>query len=320
MEQILREATNRQRVEIARLLHEPMAELAEQCALAWGERGRLNQALIDGYAKIPHRAFLYIMDDKGVQITDKIDQHEVVPGFFGRDRSDRPYMSEAVPEWGFLLSRAYISLTSRHPTITALHVIRSGAGLLGYLAANFDLRDMPITAQLYREPDHWRQVKGDPSIRKLLFQQCRVESPLDKCIERSMSIMEEMLTQRGVFQTVIHFSSSRATIWTLDDPYRYRILDQEALADPDICLAYPHQIYPKDAIIPSSAIAPILGTMQELRIADETVYLRSASINLFNGMVSLTFSCDGSHYMRYDEFLDKSLGFWFGEVASEASE
>jgi hypothetical protein len=35
-------------------------------------------------------------------------------------------------------------------------------------------------------------------------------------------------------------------------------------------------------------------------------------INLFNGMVSLTFSCDGSHYMRYDEFLTKNTAFWFG--------
>jgi hypothetical protein len=36
---------------------------------------------------------------------------------------------------------------------------------------------------------------------------------------------------------------------------------------------------------------------------------------LFNGMVSLTFSCDGSHYLRYDEFLGKNAGFWFGTAA-----
>jgi hypothetical protein len=30
-------------------------------------------------------------------------------------------------------------------------------------------------------------------------------------------------------------------------------------------------------------------------------------------MVSLTFSCDGTHYMRYDAFLDKSLAFWIGD-------
>ena len=45
-------------------------------------------------------------------------------------------------------------------------------------------------------------------------------------------------------------------------------------------------------------------------------YLRTASINIFNGMVSLTFSCDGSHYMRYDEFLAKGAAFWSGVVAA----
>jgi hypothetical protein len=29
-------------------------------------------------------------------------------------------------------------------------------------------------------------------------------------------------------------------------------------------------------------------------------------------MISLTFSCDGTHYMRHDEFLGKNSQFWFG--------
>jgi hypothetical protein len=31
-------------------------------------------------------------------------------------------------------------------------------------------------------------------------------------------------------------------------------------------------------------------------------------------MVGLTFSCDGSHYMPAQEFLDKGDGFWFGAI------
>lgn len=45
---------------------------------------------------------------------------------------------------------------------------------------------------------------------------------------------------------------------------------------------------------------------------DETIYLRSGTLNIFNGYVGLTFSCDGSHYMPWREFLDKDLGFWLG--------
>ena len=99
------------------------------------------------------------------------------------------------------------------------------------------------------------------------------------------------------------------------DPFRYRILEIDALTDPDICLVYPCQEYPTDALIPADKIAPILDNLQMLRTADENIYLRLASINLFNGMISLTFSCDGSHYMPYDEFLHKNAEFWFGVAA-----
>ena len=58
-----------------------------------------------------------------------------------------------------------------------------------------------------------------------------------------------------------------------------------------------------------------LDTFGQLRVMDDTFYLRSSSINIFNGIISLTFSCDGSHYMPYDEFLEKSLNFWVGTVS-----
>jgi hypothetical protein len=34
-----------------------------------------------------------------------------------------------------------------------------------------------------------------------------------------------------------------------------------------------------------------------------------------NRVLSLTFSCDGSHYMRYDKFLKKNVAFWLGRPA-----
>ena len=131
----------------------------------------------------------------------------------------------------------------------------------------------------------------------------------------TLPVLEELVTERGVFQCQIHFSSSQATIWTIDDPLRYRILDQEVLQDPDICLVYPPRPYPVDAAIPRTDIARILNGMRALRMVDTTIYLRTASINIFNGMISLTFSCDGSHYMRYDEFLAKGPAFWSGGPA-----
>lgn len=304
-----------QRAQLARLLHQPLARLAERCAPVWGSRERLDAVLAEGLPAIPHCAALYCLATDGVQLSDNVGPAGIDETHFGRDRSRRPYMTETVPGWGFLLSDAYISLSHQRPSLTALQVVRDGSGQVGYLGADFDLRNLPVTSDLYEEPGEWRQVKGDPAIRGALFQQCRVESPLDRNLEKALAILEELLTERGVFQCQIHFSSSQATIWTVDDPFRYRILDHEALSDPDICLVYPARPYPTDAAIPAADIARILGRLQALRLADENIYLRTSSINVFNGMVSLTFSCDGSHYMRWDEFLGKGAAFWFGVAA-----
>lgn len=300
-----------QREELARKLRDPLEHLASQCTSAWGERGKLDAILAAGFAGIPHCASLYCVGTNGIQICDNVSKSGIQPEDFGRDRSHRPYMNEAVPAWGFLLSDAYISQAKHRPSLTALQVVRDDSRTLGYLGADFDLRDLPATAELYDEPGYWRQVKGDPAIRGAVFQQCRVDSPMDRNMEQALSILEELLTQRGVFQCQIHFSSSQVTIWTVEDPFRYRILDNEALNDPDICLVFPSCPYPADATIPQADIKQILNIMQALRFSDPTIYLRTASINIFNGMVSLTFSCDGSHYMPYLEFLLKDTSFWF---------
>ena len=308
----LKDSIYLQREQLARLLQDPLVSLAEKCAPAWGNREQLNEVLREGFISIPHCSFLYCLGFDCVQICDNVDATGLVPGHFGRDRSQRPYMKEAVPAWGFLLSDAYISLQNKRPSLTALQTVRDGKGeALGYLGADFDLRNLPATAELYEEPGHWRQIKGDPSIRGAVFQQCRCDSPMDLSLDKALSILEELLTRRGVFQCQIHFSSSQATIWTVQDPFRYRILDQDALADPDICLVYPQQPYLADTLIPEQDVERILAKLRSLRLADENIYLRSSSINLFNGMVSLTFSCDGTHYLRYDEFLGSGSPFEF---------
>jgi hypothetical protein len=315
MEDVLKDTIYRQREDVARLLHEPLAQLAGACVSAWGDRERLNAALVSGFRNIPSCSCLFAVDQAGIQVSYNVTRFGVDAGHLGRDRSQRPYMREAVPAWGFLLSDAYVSLGSNRPSLTALHVLRSGEELLGYVGASFDLRNLPMTAKLYDEPAHWLQVKGDPSIRSTVFLQTRAESPMDRSMDKALAIIGELLVERGMFQGLIHFSSSQVTVWTVDDPFRYRILDHEALSDPDICLAYPRRTYPDEARIPRASVPALLRSMRELRLMDDTFYLRSASVNVFTGMVSLTFSCDGTHYMPYDELLAKKIGFWIGSSA-----
>lgn len=300
-----------QREQLARVLHEPLARLAQQCMPHWDQRAPLNGVLSEGLRSVPYCTYLYCVRTDGVQITDNVGPAGLVSGHFGRNRSERPYMKEVVPAWGFLLSDAYISQSQHRPSLTALQVVRADDETRGYLGADFDLRGLPVTAELYEEPNSWRQIKGDPAIRGTVFQQCRIESPTDRALDRALAILEEFFVERGVFQCQIHFSSSQAIIWTVDDPFRYRILDNEAMTDPDICLVYPPRIYPGNALIPQQDIRAVLQTMKGLRLADSTFYLRTASINIHNGMISLTFSCDGSHYMPHLEFLLKGVTFWF---------
>lgn len=315
MKQTLKESIQQQRKSLEQSLITPLAKTAFACELAWPDRQALADVLLVSLTKIPNCTFLYALDTNGIQISDNISSSGLLPEHFGRDRSQRPYMNELVPVSGFLLSEAYISLRVSRPSLTALQVVRKNNEVVGFIGADFDLRNLPVTSEMYEEPTQWRQIKGDSAIRSTLFQQTRIESLLDKEINQVMSILEELCITHGMFQSVIHFSSSRATVWLMNDPYRYHILQAEELTDPDICLAYPAHEYPKDALIPAESINSIFENMKQLRFTDENIYLRSASINIFNGMISLTFSCDGSHYMNYSEFIEKNINFWVGSSA-----
>ena len=315
MQDTWKQAVHNQRIALAQILSTPLATIAHCCEPVWGQREELDRVLSEHLDSVPHCVFLYALDTNGIQLSDNISGSGLMPEHFGRDRSDRPYMREAVPVWGFLLSDAYLSLRASRPSLTALQLVKRGDQVLGYIGADFDLRDLPVTSELYEESHDWRQIKGDPAIRGSVFQQCRIDSLMDKNIDTALAIIGELIADRGMFQGVIHFSSSRATIWFVDDPFRYRILDAEALSDTDICMLYRARSYPDDAIIPKERIRLLLEGMSKLRLADETLYLRSASINIFNGMISLTFSCDGTHYMSWDEFLRKDMTFWIGSAA-----
>jgi len=307
----LAESVARQRESLANLLREPLALAAEACSRAWPSRAGLNAALAHALTTIPACKYLYALDTHAIQLSDNISREGLIETDYGRDRSDRPYMREAVPNQGFLLTQAYISLRAKRPSLTAIQIVRNEDGkALGFVGADFDLRDLPITSKLYDEPTYWRQIKGDPAIRGAVFHQTRVDSQMDLNLDTVIGVMEELMTDHGVFHGKLHFSSSRATMWLVDDPYRYRLLDIQALTDPDTCLIYPHVDYPANALVPKDKIRPVLDALRALRFMDETFYLRAGSLNIFNGMVGLTFSCDGSHYLPWDEFLSKGYDFW----------
>jgi len=309
----LKKTIRKQRDKLTAMLSDEMHDLATKSAKLLDDREKLELLLSGTLPLLPHCKHLYILDSDGIQITDNITQSGQDTSHFGRDRMDRPYMEGIIGSTDFKLSEAYISRNKKRPSFTAIQVIRDLKGKrAGFLGADFDLRELPGIKDTYREPDQWRQIKGDPAIRSGVFSQQRAESLMDKNMDQVLPIMNELICEHGVFHGKLHFSSSRATIWLVDDPFSYRILSIDEIIDPDICLAYPRRDYHERAIVPVDQVMPIYELFRSLRFADENVYLRAGSLNIINGMVGLNFSCDGSHYMRFDEFLDKSTDFWFG--------
>lgn len=155
-------------------------------------------------------------------------------------------------------------------------------------------------------PQKWLQIKGDPSVREFLFQQSRVESLFDSELERIHDIVEILLTQKGAFHAKIHYSSSQLTCWFSDDAYRYRVYVREEVLAPgfadqfrDVSLDH------LQPVIDAEDTHAILQEFSRLRTTDQTIYLRNGSINRINGMIGMTFSCDGAHYIDHKTFFDK---------------
>lgn len=320
MSHTLQHSINTQRAMLADLLGTALSTHAGLILPHLNKPDQLDDYLRKAFRTLDYCKYVYVLDDTGVQLSSTINRYGADTEARGRDRSERPYMQHMHGvDVDFNLSEAYISRNKKRPSLTAVQAIRDVSGkLVGFLGVDYDLRELPYTNVMYEEPSQWRQIKGDPAIRGGLFLQERVESAMDRHIDIVMSVHEALIIDHGVHHFQVHFSSSRTTIWHRDDPYVYRILTNDELVDPNICLAYPRRPYFERAIVPPAEVKKILKQFKALRFADEIIYLRSASLNIVNGTVGLNFSCDGSHYLSYDEFLNKGLEFWLGNAATHA--
>lgn len=152
-------------------------------------------------------------------------------------------------------------------------------------------------------PRDWIQIRGDPSIRKFLFLQERKLNEFDTHIDTVLERIVDLIRNYGVFHAKVHFSSGQVTLWLLGDPFRYRVHLKDEFLKLNSFHAYPLKAYSNEALIHPESIPPILDGFKQLRLKDPQIYLRSGSVNVINGFVGLNFSCDGSHYIYYEEFL-----------------
>ena len=155
-------------------------------------------------------------------------------------------------------------------------------------------------------PYRWLQVKGDPSVRNFLFEQSRIESLFDTELDRIHEIVYALLTSKGAFHVKIHYSSSQLTCWFADDAFRYRVFVLDEVLSPGFLDQFRDCTI--DHLQPLIAMEDTRAILQEfklLRTTDETIYMRNGSINRVNGLIGMTFSCDGSHYIDHKTFFEK---------------
>lgn len=292
-----------------------LAHLAETAAEAWQDPERLDQVLLQGLEQLPRCHMLYAVNTHNILISANVESGHLDAQWRGLDLTGRPYLNRTLPYQGLTLSAVYTSRHSHRPCITAMQAVRDGDEILGFIAADYNVEDLQAQRETTPAASSWIQYRGDPAIRGTLFQQQRVVSAMDEVLDEVMDIIADMMRYHGIFHVKIHFSSSRASFWSLDDPYDYNIHMLDEIVDPERCLAYPRRTPHKRTQVAHEDIGRVLDQFKALRHADETIYLRSASFNIINGMVGLTFSCDGSHYIHFKQFLDMDNGFWFGEAA-----
>lgn len=136
----------RQREALTQILRDPLERVAHDCVPLWKTNHNLENILLINFSRIPYCAGIYALDTDGRQITENVCRNGIQSGHRGCDRSQRPYMKKVVPAWGFLLSDVYTSQAQQLPLFTAIHIVRNGSTVFGYLGADFDLRDLPLTS------------------------------------------------------------------------------------------------------------------------------------------------------------------------------
>ncbi|HIG88983.1 hypothetical protein [Candidatus Thioglobus sp.] len=284
-------------------------QLSQKCESVMGSSVKLNELLFSHMQKYRYANLVYVLDHTGVQLSANISKDDILIDFQGQDLSARPFFDAVNHDNSFYLSDAYISGTTLKPCISAVHAICRGDALIGMLVFDIELEKLPLIHQKIEVGD-FRQIKGDPEIRSNLFNQNRVQSAMDQAIDTVHTIATALLCELGVFHIKLHYASSRATVWTYDDPYNYRVHVLDEIISPNICLLYPKKTYSEDAKVSKEQIKQVLSNFHYMRFMDENLYLKTGSLNIMNGMIGLSFSCDGNHYLSVSDFLENFENFY----------
>lgn len=291
-----------QRDFLSKNIKNDLSLIAKLCAKKIAKSKPLEPFLKPFLDKHQFAQLAYITDHLGIQISANVSQDKIFDSTIGQDLSNRPYFKAIDSKKECYLSETYISRASLKPCISVVHTICEKNILIGLIIVDLDIEELPLN-QHKKTKKKWQQIKGDPSIRENLFNQNRHPSLIDRSIIGVHKTAIKLLKKHGVFHLQIHYASSRISVRTYNDPYYDNIHSIDEIENPELFLLYPKQQYPDDASVAPKQINQVFDQFEYLRFMDENLYLRTASINIIDGGISLNFSCDGSHYLTAEEFL-----------------
>lgn len=297
------------------LVAEPIETISRECMTLLEDVEQLDLYLQEAILLLPYCTRLYVTDQDFCQLSSNVASGDIDKNFRHQDLSQRPYLQATIPLKGLILSDIYQDACSEQVCITLVQAIQYNKDLTGFVFADFNFDHLPLPEKVSGLITNWHQFKGDPAIRGSLFSQERIHNQLDKNIHQVHEVIQKLLLNYGVFHFKLHYSSSRITLWFYDKPHHYCLHSVDDLMSEKIFTLYPSSDYPDDGLLDEQKIDIILKQFRELRFIDENVYLRSGSVNIINGMVGLNFSCDGTHYIPAEEFIENSMNYWIGNMS-----
>lgn len=299
-----KETVSQKKKLLASLLKSPIEQLARQCAQQWNQAEDLIQTLQAGLCKLPHCQLLYAINPQGQQLSANITRAGIDNTWRGQDLSARPYLLGILPYQGMILSAAYLSQRSLQPCITALQAVREGDRLLGFVAADFHLKDLPNTGGAPLQ--HLKQGSREVGQHR----DTHLHSAADQNIDYLIYVLSTLMQEHGIFHCRLHFASACACLWSMENPQDEQVHTVSELLDPALFQRYPKRAYDSHTRLDPDRIPLVFAQLKALRQMDDSVYLRSGSVNIINGRIGLSFSREGSYYMNVDEFLNQNVHYW----------
>lgn len=134
----------KQRELLQETIENQLRPFAQQLSPYINDRVALEKELERLKSMLKHYKYVYVLNEKGEQITANITPDSRDDSRLGVNRSKRPYMEGMFTGKNFNLSEGYVSRNKRRPSVTAIHTVKGNVDeLMGFVGVDYNLSELP---------------------------------------------------------------------------------------------------------------------------------------------------------------------------------